>query len=93
MNGPSKEFVNFTSGASNLGGMIIYSSEVAAAQKANKPVVALESTIISHGLPRPRNLEVALEVEMIVRDAGAVPATIALINGVIHVGWSLLTLN
>ena len=49
--------------ASNLGYMIIYSSEVIAAQKANKPVVALESTIISHGLPRPRNLEVALEVD------------------------------
>ena len=72
--------------ASNLGYMIIYSSEVITAQKANKPVVALESTIISHGLPRPRNLEVALEVEKIVRSAGAVPATIALISGVIHVG-------
>lgn len=86
VNGAGREFINLASQASNLGYMIIYSSEVAAAQKANKPVVALESTIISHGLPRPKNLEVALEVEMIVRSAGAVPATIALIKGAIHVG-------
>jgi len=66
--------------------MIKYSSEVAAAIKAEKPIVALESTIISHGLPRPQNLEVALEVEKIVRENGAIPATIALIDGVIHVG-------
>jgi pseudouridine-5'-phosphate glycosidase len=66
--------------------MIKYSSEVAAAIKAEKPIVALESTIISHGLPRPQNLEIALEVEKIVRENGATPATIALIDGVIHVG-------
>ena len=62
------------------------SAEVANALKAGKPVVALESTIISHGLPRPSNLEVALECERIVRDAGAVPATIALLDGKILVG-------
>jgi pseudouridine-5'-phosphate glycosidase len=62
------------------------SAEVAEALKANKPVVALESTIISHGLPRPSNLAVALECERIVRDAGAVPATIALLDGEILVG-------
>ncbi len=62
------------------------SAEVAAAIKAGKPIVALESTIISHGLPRPSNLEVALECERIVRDAGAVPATIALLDGKILVG-------
>ncbi len=62
------------------------SAEVASALKAGKPVVALESTIISHGLPRPSNLEVALECERIVRDAGAVPATIALVDGKILVG-------
>jgi pseudouridine-5'-phosphate glycosidase len=62
------------------------SAEVDAALKAGKPVVALESTIISHGLPRPSNLEVALECERIVRDAGAVPATIALLDGKILVG-------
>lgn len=62
------------------------SAEVANALKAGKPIVALESTIISHGLPRPSNLEVALECERIVRDAGAVPATIALLDGKILVG-------
>ena len=62
------------------------SAEVSAATKAGKPIVALESTIISHGLPRPSNLEVALECERIVRDAGAVPATIALLDGKILVG-------
>jgi len=62
------------------------SAEVAAALKAGKPIVALESTIISHGLPRPSNLEVALECERIVRDAGAVPATIALLDGKVLVG-------
>ena len=66
--------------------MIKFSAEVAAAQAAGQPIVALESTIISHGLPRPKNLEVALEVEAIVRSAGAVPATIALIDGIVHVG-------
>jgi pseudouridine-5'-phosphate glycosidase len=62
------------------------SAEVSAAIKAGKPIVALESTIISPGLPRPSNLEVALECERIVRDAGAVPATIALLDGKILVG-------
>ena len=66
--------------------MINFSAEVSAAQVAGKPIVALESTIISHGLPRPSNLQVALEVEEIVRSAGAVPATIALIDGVVHIG-------
>ena len=65
------------------------SAEVSAAIKAGKPIVALESTIISHGLPRPSNLEVALECERIVRDAGAVPATIALLDGKILVGLEL----
>lgn len=62
------------------------STEVAGALKVGKPIVALESTIISHGLPRPSNLEVALECERIVRDAGAVPATIALLDGKVLVG-------
>jgi len=62
------------------------SAEVSAALAAGKPIVALESTIISHGLPRPSNLEVALECERIVREAGAVPATIALLDGKILVG-------
>ncbi len=66
--------------------MITYSKEVAAAIELKKPIVALESTIISHGLPRPRNLTVAQEVEEIVRNTGAVPATIAILDGKIHVG-------
>ena len=57
-----------------------------AALKNNEPVVALESTIISHGLPRPTNIEVASNVEAIVRENGATPATIAVIDGAIHVG-------
>jgi pseudouridine-5'-phosphate glycosidase len=66
--------------------MIKYSKEVAAAKSQGRPIVALESTIISHGLPRPTNLEVAREVEAIVRDQGATPATIAIIDGEIFVG-------
>jgi pseudouridylate synthase len=62
------------------------SAEVAAALGDGGPVVALESTIISHGLPRPRNLEVARRVEDVVRAAGAVSATIAVLDGVCHVG-------
>lgn len=62
------------------------SPEVALALADNKPVVALESTIISHGLPRPRNREAALEFEQILRDQGVVPATIAVIEGIPTVG-------
>ncbi len=65
---------------------IKYSAQVAAALEAGKPVVALESTIISHGLPRPSNLAVARECEKIVRERGAVPATIALLDGFVHIG-------
>ncbi len=60
--------------------------EVAEAVKAGKPVVALESTIISHGMPYPQNVETALNVEKIIRDAGAVPATIAIIGGRLKAG-------
>jgi pseudouridine-5'-phosphate glycosidase len=66
--------------------VITFSREVETAIAAKKPIVALESTIISHGLPRPRNLTVALEVEEIVRATGAIPATIAILDGQIHVG-------
>lgn len=62
--------------------------EVAAALSESRPVVALESTIISHGMPWPQNAETALEVEKAVRDAGAVPATIAILNGKLKVGLS-----
>ena len=64
----------------------VTSPEVAAALSAGKPVVALESTIISHGLPRPSNLEVAREVEKIVRSHGATPATIAILDGKVCIG-------
>jgi len=60
--------------------------EIKTALANNLPVVALESTIISHGMPYPQNKETALQVEQIVRDHGALPATIALINGKIKVG-------
>jgi pseudouridine-5'-phosphate glycosidase len=66
--------------------VIKYSKEVSAAKSQGRPIVALESTIISHGLPRPTNLEVAKEVEAIVRKEGATPATIAIIDGEIYVG-------
>ena len=62
------------------------SPEVAEALAAGRPVVALESTIISHGLPRPDNLVAAQEFEAIVRDAGAVPATIAVLDGELKAG-------
>lgn len=60
--------------------------EVAAALEKNQPVVALESTVIAHGLPRPINLETARSLESIVREPGAVPATIAIIDGKLCVG-------
>ena len=69
------------------------SGPVADALARRAPVVALESTIITHGLPSPRNLETALEVEDIVRAAGAVPATIAVIDGVLRVGLDRETLE
>ncbi|MGZ8289760.1 MAG: pseudouridine-5'-phosphate glycosidase [Telluria sp.] len=65
---------------------LLFSPEVAAARTAGKPVVALESTIISHGMPYPQNVTTAKEVEQIIRDAGAVPATIAIIDGKICIG-------
>ncbi len=62
--------------------------EAAEALKAGRPVVALESTIISHGMPYPKNVETALAVEKIIRDNGAVPATIAIIGGRLKAGLS-----
>lgn len=68
------------------GPAVIVAAEVAEALRAGRAVVALESTIISHGLPRPRNLEVARAIEATVRAEGAVPATIAVVDGVVRVG-------
>lgn len=65
---------------------ISVSAAVAEALANNRPVVALESTIISHGLPRPRNFEAAQEFEQILLDAGVTPATVAVLDGVPHVG-------
>lgn len=62
--------------------------EVAEAVKNNKPVVALESTIISHGMPYPQNVETALNVEKVIRDNGAIPATTAIIGGRLKAGLS-----
>lgn len=63
-----------------------YTREVTEALDGGRPVVALESTLISHGLPRPENLEVARAIEEIVRDEGAVPATIAVVEGMVRIG-------
>lgn len=70
----------------NIKDYIVINPKVQAAIDSNKPVVALESTIISHGMPYPKNVETALNVEKIVRENGAVPATIAIIKGKITVG-------
>jgi len=69
--------------------MLDIATEVFAALDANKPVVALESTIISHGMPYPRNVETAMAVEAALRDGGAIPATIAVLDGKLKVGLSL----
>jgi pseudouridine-5'-phosphate glycosidase len=65
---------------------IVYGAHVAAAQAAGAPIVALETTIVSHGLPRPDNLRVAREIEATVREHGAVPATIGMLDGQLVVG-------
>lgn len=67
--------------------------EVLNALQNNLPVVALESTIISHGLPRPRNHQAALEFEQILRDKGVVPATIAVIDGIPNIGLDAAALD
>jgi len=63
-----------------------FSAEVAAARRAGLPIVALESTIISHGMPYPQNVQTAREVEALIRAEGAVPATIAILGGKIRIG-------
>ena len=65
---------------------LTFSAEVAEARAGNRPIVALESTIITHGMPYPQNLDVARMVEADVRSAGATPATIAVIDGTLHIG-------
>jgi pseudouridylate synthase len=65
---------------------VVVGQDVRTALESGRPVVALESTIISHGMPYPRNLETARAVERVVRDGGAVPATIAIVDGAFRVG-------
>jgi len=72
----------------NAADLLDFSPEVADARAAKKPIVALESTIITHGMPYPRNVETARSVEAAARDMGAVPATIAVIDGRLRLGLS-----
>ena len=65
---------------------LVFSRAADAAQAEGRPIVALESTIITHGMPYPQNVETAREVESVVRDNGAEPATIAVLGGIIHIG-------
>ena len=65
---------------------INYSQEVQAALDGCKPVLALESTIIAHGMPYPKNLEFAQQAESLCKNQGVVPATVAIINGQVYVG-------
>jgi len=69
-----------------MNSFLVIHPEVQEALANNRPIVALESTIISHGMPYPKNVETALAVENVVRENGAVPATIAIMNGECHVG-------
>ena len=72
---------------------LTYSAEVAAALANGRAIVALESTIITHGMPFPQNVQTARLVEQDVRDAGAVPATIAVIGGRLHIGLEAAELD
>ena len=65
---------------------IYYSPEVETARKNNLPIVALETAVLTHGLPIPQNIELSLALEDEVRSIGAVPATIGLLQGLLHIG-------
>ena len=69
-----------------MNGLLTLSDEVALALRRRKPVVALETTLVTHGLPHPQGLEAALELESFVRAGGAVPATIGILDGAVRVG-------
>lgn len=77
----------------SLAELLVYSAEVQAARAAGKPIVALESTIITHGMPFPQNVETARQVEADIRAAGAVPATIAVLDGRIRIGLDAADLD
>src|SRR5262245_19299407 len=72
---------------------ILLAPEVAAADAAGRAIVALESTLVAHGLPWPDNLSVARELETVIRERGAVPATIAGVDGALRVGLDAATLE
>jgi pseudouridine-5'-phosphate glycosidase len=78
----------FESKENKMNKIVEFSAEVAAAKNKNRPIVALESTIISHGMPYPQNVETARQLEELVRAGGAIPATICLMDGKIKVGLS-----
>ncbi|CUA91725.1 pseudouridine-5'-phosphate glycosidase [Pannonibacter indicus] len=82
-----------TSLPASLADLLVYSAEVQAARAAGKPIVALESTIITHGMPFPQNVETARQVEADIRAAGAVPATIAVLDGRIRIGLASADLD
>lgn len=72
---------------------IVYSADVQQAINSGKPLVALESTVITHGLPYPKNLELALNMEAVIRAEGACPATIAILAGTIHIGLTRIQME
>ena len=72
----------------NIESYLQFSPEVKAALESSKPLVALESTVITHGLPYPQNIETAALMETAVREGGAIPATIGIIQGKIIIGLS-----
>jgi len=74
---------------SNLKGYIKISPDVAQAQALGSPIVALETTVITHGLPYPENIQLAQDMEAEVRQGGAIPASIAVLNGKIHIGLKI----
>ncbi len=82
----SRKLSTNASWSSFVNSFVVVAPEVKEALHAGRPVVALESTIISHGMPYPDNIACALSVENIVRKNGAVPATIAIIDGMVQVG-------
>ncbi|MEL6746090.1 MAG: pseudouridine-5'-phosphate glycosidase, partial [Pseudomonadota bacterium] len=67
---------------------MVFSDPVKTAMDAGRPIVALESTIVTHGMPWPENLNTARKVEAIIRENGAEPATIAVLDGTLHIGLS-----
>lgn len=71
----------------------VYSADVQQAINSGKPLVALESTVITHGLPYPKNLELALNMEAVIRAEGACPATIAILAGTIHIGLTRIQME